>query len=160
MTVLRPDDDARGLRFRLVAASWNERIVTRLVNGALGTLRSQGAAEGDCTLWWVPGSFELPLAARWAAQTPFAAGPPDAVIALGCVIRGETEHFRIVSDNAAQGLLRVALDTGTPVLNGVLAAHDTAQAESRSGGEHGNAGSQAALAAVRMARLSRDVEAR
>jgi 6,7-dimethyl-8-ribityllumazine synthase len=157
---VKPGDDARGLRFSIVAASWNERIVERLLEGALATLRAQGMDDRDCSVWWVPGSFELPLAAKWAAETPLAAGPPDAVIALGCVIRGETEHFRIVADNAAQGLMRVALDTGRPVLNGVLAAHDAAQAESRSGGEHGNAGSQAALAAVRMARLRRETEAR
>lgn len=159
MTHVRPADDASGLRFRIVAAQWNERIVARLVDGALATLRSQGAADGDVEVWWVPGSYELPLAAGWAVETPFDSGPPDAVIALGCVIRGETEHFRLVSDTTAQGLMRVALETGTPVLNGVLAAHDAAQAEARAGGEHGNTGSQVALAAVRMARLRPEPEA-
>ncbi len=149
----RPSDDARGLRFRLVAAQWNERVVARLADGALATLRAQGAADADLSLWWVPGALELPLAAKWAAAEPFAAGAPDAVIALGCVIRGETEHFAIVARNAAGGLARVALETGVPVANGVLAVYDAAQADSRSGGEHGNAGSQAALAAIRMARL-------
>lgn len=157
---VRPGEDARGLRFRVVAAQWNERVVTRLVDGALATLQARGAAAGDVEVWWVPGSFELPLAARWAAGTPLPSGPPDAVIALGCVIRGETEHFRLVADSAARGLMRVALDTGTPVLNGVLAAYDAAQAEARSGGEHGNTGAQAALAAVRMARLRPAPEAR
>jgi 6,7-dimethyl-8-ribityllumazine synthase len=118
-------------------------------------------AESALEVWWVPGSFELPTAARWAAhhgsREPFGAPAAgfDAVIALGCVIRGETEHFRLVADGAAQGLMRVALDTGVPVLNGVLAADDAAQAEARSGGEHGNTGAQVALAAVRMANLRR-----
>lgn len=153
-TEVRPGDDAGGLRFRIVAAQWNERIVARLLEGARATLRARGAAVADVEVWWVPGSFELPLAARWAADGA------DAVIALGCVIRGETEHFRLVADGAAQGLLRVALDTGVPVTNGVLAVEDVAQAESRSGGEHGNAGAQAALAAIRMARLRPAREAR
>jgi 6,7-dimethyl-8-ribityllumazine synthase len=160
VTQVKPGDDARDLRFRIVAAQWNERIVARLVEGALATLRAQGAADADVEVWWVPGSYELPLAAGWAIDTPFASGQPDAVIALGCVIQGETEHFRLVADSTAQGLMRVALDTGTPVLNGVLAAHDAAQAEARSGGEHGNTGSQVALAAVRMARLRPEPEAR
>ena len=108
---------------------------------------------------WVPGSYELPQAARHAAIVRVIVPAldrewhPDAVIAVGCVIRGGTEHFRLVADAAAQGLLRVALDTGVPVTNGVLAVEDVAQAEARSGGEHGNAGSQAALAAVRMVNL-------
>lgn len=153
VAVVKPSDDARGLRFRVVAAQWNERVVARLVDGALATLRAQGAADADVSLWWVPGAFELPLAAKWAAGAPLAAGAPDAVIALGCVIRGETGHFAIVAENAARGIARVALETGVPVANGVLAVHDAAQAEARSGGPHGNAGSQAALAAIRMARL-------
>ena len=157
-----PSDDATGLRFCVVAAQWNESVVRRLVDGTLATLRSRGAAEADVEVWWVPGSFELPYAAQqaalWGRREEGAAGEDpyfDAVVALGCVIRGETEHFRIVADNAAQGLLRVALESGVPVLNGVLAVYDTAQAEARSGGEHRNTGSQAALAAVRMANLRR-----
>jgi 6,7-dimethyl-8-ribityllumazine synthase len=153
VTQVRPAEDARGLRIRIVAAQWNERIVSRLVDGALSTLAAQGAADDHVEVWWVPGSFELPVAASWALATPLAGALPDAVLALGCVIRGETEHFRLVADNTAHGLMRVSLDTGVPVLNGVLAAYDAAQAEARSGGEHGNTGSQAALAAVRMARL-------
>ncbi|MFN8586393.1 MAG: 6,7-dimethyl-8-ribityllumazine synthase [Candidatus Eisenbacteria bacterium] len=152
----RPEADANGLRFCLVAAQWNEAIVNRLVEGALGVLAAQGARDEDIEVRWVPGSFELPVAAFWAAGS----GEFDAVLAFGCVIRGETEHFRIVADAAAQGLLRVALDTGVPVLNGVLATYDAAQAESRAGGEHGNTGSQTALAAIRMARAAREAGTR
>ena len=148
----RPEADATGLRFCLVASQWNEAIVNRLVDGALGVLAAQGAQDDDVEVRWVPGAFELPVAAFWAAGS----GDFDAVLAFGCVIRGETEHFRIVADNAAQGLMRVALDTGVPVLNGVLATYDAAQAESRAGGEHGNTGSQVALAAIRMARAARE----
>ena len=165
MREIRPSDRAEHLRFCIVAAQWNEAIVKRLVEGALGTLRQQGASDDHIEVWWVPGSLELPGAALRAALR--GAGededgddrePFDAVIAVGCVIRGETEHFRLVSDHAAAGLMRVALDADLPVTNGVIAAYDLAQAESRSGGEHGNTGAQAALAAVRMANLHRASE--
>jgi len=159
---LTGSDDGAGLRIAIVAALWNESIVRRLVDGALATLRARGVGDDAIRVAWVPGSFELPTAASWFAPPRDAAGAPDApavataadaVIALGCVIRGETEHFRLVADAAAQGLLGVSLASGTPVANGVLAVEDAAQAEARSGGEHGNVGAQAALAAIRMANL-------
>ncbi|MCC6650325.1 MAG: 6,7-dimethyl-8-ribityllumazine synthase [Candidatus Eisenbacteria bacterium] len=153
---MRPEADATGLRFCIVAAQWNESVVTRLVDGALAVLAQQGASDGDVEVRWVPGAYELPVAALWAASS----GAFDAILAFGCVIRGETEHFRLVADAASEGLMRVALDTGVPVLNGVLAAYDVSQAESRSGGEHGNTGSQVALAGVRMARASHEAGAR
>ena len=143
------ESSASGRRFAVVAASWNEALVGRLVDAALDTLRGQGARDADLELTWVPGSLELPVAASWAA----ASGRFDAVLAFGVVIRGETEHFRLVADGAAQGLQRVALDTGVPVLNGVLAVYDAAQAEARAGGTHGNTGVQVALAAISMAAL-------
>jgi len=140
---------AAGRRFAVVAASWNEQRVKRLVDAALATLRRQGARDADIETTWVPGSLELPVAASWAA----ASGRFDAVLAFGVVIRGETEHFRLVADGAAQGLQRVALDTGVPVLNGVLAVYDASQADARAGGAHGNTGAQVALAAISMAAL-------
>ena len=157
---VRPAPDGKGLRIAVVAAQWNEAIVTRLVAGALETLLANGVADADVEVQWVPGSFELPTAAKWAATSgrrdAFGRPAPfDAVVACGCVIRGETEHFRLVADGAAQGLMQVALSTGVPVLNAVLAVENVAQAESRSGGVHGNAGSQAALAALRMVALKR-----
>ena len=148
---IRPDHDAHGHRYGLVAAHFNEAYVRRLVDAALDVLRGRGAADQDLEIVWVPGSFELPLACRWAADT----GRFDAVLAFGVVIRGETEHFRLVADAASQGLLQVMLDTGVPVLNGVLAAHDAAQAAARTGGELGNRGAEVALAAVHMAQLRR-----
>jgi 6,7-dimethyl-8-ribityllumazine synthase len=136
-------------RFAVVAARWNEAFVKRMVDSALDTLRREGVPDDHVQLTWVPGSHELPVAASWAARS----GRIDAVLAFGVVIRGETEHFRLVADGATQGLQRVALDTGVPVLNGVLAVYDAAQAEARCGGTHGNTGAQTALAALAMARL-------
>jgi len=149
MRELMPENDARGLRFALVASRFNEAYVRRLADAAAEVLRGRGAADGDLERWWVPGSFELPLACRWAATS----GRFDAVLAFGVVIRGETEHFRLVSDAASDGLLRVGLETGVPVLNGVLAAYDAEQAAARTGGALGNRGAEVALAAVQMARL-------
>lgn len=156
MRELAPDADARGLRFALVASSFNEAYVRRLADAAAEVLRHRGASDEDLERWWVPGAFELPLACRWAA----ASGRFDAVLAFGVVIRGETEHFRLVADAASDGLLRAGLATGVPVLNGVLAAHDAEQAAARTGGALGNRGAEIALAGVRMARLRRLAEAR
>jgi 6,7-dimethyl-8-ribityllumazine synthase len=141
--------EGAGRRFVVVAARFNEAHVKRMVDAALDVLRRNGVADGAIDVWWVPGSFELPLAARWAAET----GRCDAVLAFGVVIRGETEHFRLVAETSAHGLMRVALDTGVPVLDGVLAAHDAAQAEARTGGAAGNRGADVALAALQMAAL-------
>jgi 6,7-dimethyl-8-ribityllumazine synthase len=138
------------LRFAIVAARWNETFVRRMVDAALDTLRRGGARDEDITQTWVPGSLELPVAAKWAADS----GGYGAVLAFGVVIRGETEHFRLVADGVTHGLQRVALDSGVPVLHGVLAVEDAAQAEARCGGSHGNTGAQVALAALAMAPLS------
>ena len=148
---LTPDPDATGRRFCLVAARFNEPYVKRLVDAALDVLRQRGASDADLDVVWVPGSFEVPLACRWAAQSRKF----DAVLAFGLVLRGETEHFRLVADAASSGLLRVALDSGVPVLNGVLAAYDADQAAARTGGVLGNRGAEVALAAVHMANLRR-----
>lgn len=151
-----PEPDARGCRFAVVAARWNEGHVRRLVDAALDVLARHGAAAGDIEVTWVPGSLELPLACLWAAKS----GRWDAVLAFGVVVRGETEHFRLVADVSAHGLGRVALDTGVPVLNGVLAAHHVSQVTDRTGGAIGNRGAEVALAAIRMARLRRAAEPR
>ena len=149
MPETRSDHDAHGRRFALVASRFNESYVRRLVDAAVATLRSRGAADDALEITWVPGSYELPLAAQWAAGS----GRFDAVLAFGVVIRGETEHFRLVADAASDGLMRVMLDTGVPVLNGVLAANDAEQAAARTGGALGNRGAEVALAAVQMAAL-------
>jgi 6,7-dimethyl-8-ribityllumazine synthase len=151
-----PAADAAGARFALVAARWNLEHVRRMVDAALEALRRQGAGEDDLTLWWVPGSHELPVAARWAADS----GRFDAILAFGVVIRGETEHFRLVAEAASRGILEVSLATGVPVLNGVLAVESAVQADARTGGEMGNTGTQVALAAAQMARLRRQAGGR
>jgi len=147
----RTDREAAGHRFCLVAARFNETYVRRLVEAARDVLAGRGAAASDLEEVWVPGSFELPLACRWAA----ASGRFDAVLAFGVLIRGETEHFRLVAEAATQGIMRAMLDTGVPVLNGVLATLDAEQAASRCGGAHGNRGAEVALAAVHMASLGK-----
>lgn len=155
-TEVQPDHDAHGHRYCLVAARFNEAYVRRLVDAALEVLERRGAAASDLEVVWVPGSFELPLACRWAARS----GRFDAVLAFGVVIRGETEHFRLVAEEATGGLQRVALESDVPVLNGLLATLDADQAAARSGGEKGNRGAEVALAAVQMAGLRRRMGAR
>jgi 6,7-dimethyl-8-ribityllumazine synthase len=150
------DHDARGHRFCLVASRFNETHVQRLLTAAIETLRQRGAAPSDMEIIRVPGGFELPIACRWAAQT----GRFDAIVALGVVIRGETEHFRLVSESATEGLMQVSLETGVPVLNALLAVHDAAQADARTGGTHGNRGADVALAAIQMARVRRAMRVR
>jgi len=149
---LRPGHDAHGLRFCLVAARFNEAYVRRLTDSALEVLARNGAALGDVEVWWVPGSFELPLACQWAAESRRF----DAVLAFGVLIRGGTEHFRLVAEATTHGLTRVSLDASVPVLNGVLAVHDAEQAAERTGGTLGNRGAEVALAAVQMAGLARE----
>ena len=148
----RPPHDAHGHRYCLVAARFNETYVRRLVDAALDVLEKGGASRSDLEVWWVPGSFELPLACKWAAESRRF----DAVLALGVLIRGETEHFRLVAESATHGLTLVALETSVPVLNGVLAVHDAGQADARTGGPIGNRGAEVALAAVQMAGLARE----
>lgn len=155
MREFRPDADANGHRYCVIAARFNEPYVRRLVDAALAVLRQRGASEDNIDVAWVPGSFEVPLACRWAAESRRY----DAVLAFGLVLRGETEHFRLVADAASHGILRVSLDTGVPVLNGVLAAYDPDQAAARTGGALGNRGAEIALAAVHMVRLRREFEA-
>jgi 6,7-dimethyl-8-ribityllumazine synthase len=150
------DHDARGHRFCLVASRFNETHVNRMLAAATDTLRNRGAAPSDLEVVRVPGGFELPVACRWAAQS----GRFDAIIALAVVIEGETEHFRLVAEAATDGLMQVALETGVPVLNAVLAVHDAGQADARTGGPHGNRGADVALAAIQMARLRRAMRVR
>ena len=145
--------DAAGLRVAIVASRFNETITRQLLEGALSGLRRCGLDDAGTTVAWVPGAFELPLAARRLA----ASGEFDAVIALGAVIRGATAHFDHVAGQAAAGLARAALDTGVPVIFGVLTTDTIEQAIERSGTKAGNKGFDAALAAVEMADLLRQL---
>lgn len=139
--------DARGRRFALVASRFNGSVVRRLLDGALDCLRRHGVAEDDVEVVWVPGAFEIPLAARRLASS----GGYDAVICLGAVIRGETPHFDHVAGQAAAGIARAAEESGVPVVFGVVTADTAEQAEARAGGKHGNRGWDAAMAAMEIA---------
>jgi len=148
VTEYRGTEEAGGRRYAVVAARFNEVVVRKLVEGALEGLRAKGAGD-EVDLAWVPGSFELPLVAHRMA----ASGGYAAVICLGAVIRGETPHFDHVAEQAATGVRRAAEDTGLPVIFGVLTTDTFAQAMARAGGEHGNKGWDAAMAAMEMASL-------
>ncbi|MGH8999778.1 MAG: 6,7-dimethyl-8-ribityllumazine synthase [Acidimicrobiia bacterium] len=145
--------DSQGLRIAVVASRFNETITKALLDGALSTLRRCGVDEAGTTVAWVPGAFEIPLAARRLA----ASGEFDAVICLGAVIRGATPHFDLVAGQAAAGATRAALDTGVPVIFGVLTTDTIEQAVERSGTKAGNKGADAALAAIEMADLLRQL---
>ena len=143
--------DTVGARIAIVAARFNDFVVSRLLESALDTLSRYGLGTDDTLVVRVPGAFELPLAARWLAR----GGEADAVIALGAVIRGDTPHFDYVCAEAARGLQAASVETGVPVVFGVLTCDDPAQADARAGGERGNKGSEAALAALEMVSLRR-----
>src|SRR5256885_1412933 len=131
-------------RFAIVAAKFNHEVVERLVAGANDALRRQGVAEDAIDLLWVPGSFELPLVAqRLAASKKYA-----AVICLGAVIRGDTDHYDYVAGEAAGGVARAALATGVPVIFGILTCDTLEQAINRAGGKAGNKGLDAAMTAI------------
>ncbi|KMM75789.1 MULTISPECIES: 6,7-dimethyl-8-ribityllumazine synthase [Xanthomonas] len=136
-------------RFAIIASRWNARITDVLVAGARQSLAGNGIAEDAVDVIRVPGAWELPLVAARLA----AAGKHAAIIALGCVIRGDTRHYEHVADGCAEGLLRVSLDFRIPVLNGVLAVEQVEDAEARAGGSHGNKGEEAALSALEMVNL-------
>jgi 6,7-dimethyl-8-ribityllumazine synthase len=144
--VIRP---LRSARYAIVASRWNPRIVDALIAGALGALREHGVEESAIDVVRVPGALEIPLAASQLASARRHA----AIIALGCVVRGDTRHFEHVADGCAEGLMRVALEFRIPVLNGVLAVDRHADAEARAGGAQGNKGADVALAALEMADL-------
>ena len=146
--------DAGGKRFALVASRFNEIISSRLISGAIDSLLRHGAEEENIELYRVPGSFEVPLVARKVA----AGGKFHAVICLGAVIRGETPHFDFVAAGAARGVARVALDSGVPVIFGVVTADTLEQAIQRAGGKTGNRGADAAAAAIETANLLQEME--
>ncbi len=138
-----------GQRFGIVVARFNELVTRRLLEGAIDALTRHGVQPEDIEVAWVPGSFELPVAARALAGT----GRFSAIICLGAVIRGATPHFEYVASQAAAGIGRVALDCGLPVAFGVVTADTQEQALERAGGKVGNRGAEAALTALEMANL-------
>ena len=145
--------DASGLRVGIVVARFNELVSQRLLDGAVDTLLRHGADDEHLTVVWVPGSFEIPIAARTLAEQ----GEIDAVICVGAVIRGETAHFDYVAGEAARGVAAVHASTGVPAGFGVLTVDTLEQALDRAGGKHGNKGADAAIAAIEMANLLREL---
>jgi 6,7-dimethyl-8-ribityllumazine synthase len=146
-----PDLAGAELHLALIVSRYNEDVTRRLLRGAMGALEAAGVQEPD--VYWVPGALELPVTALALAEK----GQHDAIVALGCVIRGETHHFEIVANQAAAGLMQVQLDTGVPIAFGVLTTDDKDQALARSGPKN-NKGAEAAEAAIEMANLLRSIQ--
>ena len=149
MRELKGDLQGQGLRMAVVVSRFNEHVTQPLLEGAKSGLVSHGVEDDDITVIRVPGSFELPLVAKTLAES----GHYDAIICLGAVIRGETTHYDLVSTQATYGISAVALKTGVPVTFGVLATENMDQAVNRAGGKNGNAGHNASMVAIEMARL-------
>ncbi len=144
---------AAGLRFGIVVSRFNEMVTERLLQGALETLRRAGAIDTDLTVVRVPGSFEIPFAAQRLAAT----GSCDAIICLGALIRGETDHYDYLASTVTRGIAEVSLKHNLPVAYGVLTAGTVEQAINRAGLKHGNKGVEAALSAVEMADVGRQL---
>jgi len=145
--------DGTGMRIGIVVSRFNDIISTRLLAGAAGALRELGLSDGDVAVIWVPGAFEIPIAARELAK----GGSVDAVVCLGAVIRGDTPHFDYVAGEAAHGVASVHVTTGIPATFGVLTVDSIEQATDRAGGKYGNKGAEAAVAAVEMVSLLREL---
>ena len=143
-----------GARFAIIASRWNPRITDALVTAARDAFVGNGVAAAAIDVVRVPGAWELPIAARELA----VAGKHAAIAARGGVVRGDTRHYEQVADGASEGLMRGALDTGVPVMNGVLAVERFEDAAARAGGSHGNKGEEAALVAIEMADLRRKLQ--
>ncbi len=142
---------AEGFSFAVVVARFNGDLTARLAEGAVRTLEAHGAAEGCVRVFHVPGSFEISLLAQRLAAT----GRFDAIVCVGCVIRGETSHYEHLCDEVFRGLGEVSRRSGVPVTVGVVTAENLDQARARAGGQAGNRGADAALAAIEMAGLYR-----
>jgi 6,7-dimethyl-8-ribityllumazine synthase len=135
-------------RFAVIVSRFNETVTDRLLAGARACFRDHGVKDADVKVYSVPGAWELPVAALHAARAGYA-----GVVAIGCVVRGDTPHFDYVAGGAAEGLARVSVETGVPVAFGVLTTEDMDQALDRAGGRHGNKGYEAAQTALEMADL-------
>jgi 6,7-dimethyl-8-ribityllumazine synthase len=143
--------NAKGFRFAIVASRWNDFLTSRLIEGALDALAQLAADEKRVELFRVPGSFEIPLCALKAAES----GKFDAVVCLGVIIRGQTPHFEYIAAEVARGISQAALQTGVPVLFGVVTADTVEHAIDRAGVKLGNKGFEAATAAVELVNLYR-----
>lgn len=147
--VVKVDLIAKGKKFGVVVSRFNEFLSSKLVEGALDTLRQHGAADNSIDVIWVPGSFEIPVIAQKMAKSK----KYDSVICLGTVIRGDTPHFDYIAGEVSKGVAKVSLDTGIPCIFGVITADNLEQAIERTGTKQGNKGRDAALSAIEMANL-------
>ena len=143
-----------GLRFMLVVSRFNEFISARLLEGAQDALLRHGVKEGDIEVAWTPGAFEIPLVAKLMAQS----GKYNAIICLGTVIRGGTPHFEYIASEVSKGIAKVGLETGMPIIFGVITADTLEQAIERAGTKEGNMGFRAAVNGIEMANLLKSLE--
>ena len=151
---LKIDMNGNGLKIAIVSARFNEIVTRQLMLGAVETLDRYGVDDDDISIAWVPGSFELPVVAKAFAES----GKYDAIICLGAVIRGETDHYNMVANQSASGIASVGRETGVPTIFGVLTTENMDQAINRSGGKSGNLGSNSAVAAVETALLIKSIK--
>ncbi|MBN1515639.1 6,7-dimethyl-8-ribityllumazine synthase [Candidatus Sumerlaeota bacterium] len=149
MKIYEGDFTGSGLKAYIIVSRFNELISNKLLGGCLDGLKRHGVAEDDISVSWVPGSLEMPVVAKAAAQS----GKYDAVICLGCIIRGGTDHYDHVCNQTAAGVAKAALETGKPIIFGVLTTNTIEQAIERAGTKAGNKGFDAAMAAIEMANL-------
>lgn len=145
---------AKNRRFGIIVSEWNPEITGALYNGAFSSLLENGASEADIITKYVPGSFELPLGAKYLIENARV----DAVICLGCVIQGKTRHFDFICHSVANTIAQLNVEYNIPVIFGVLTTDNFQQAKERSGGQHGNKGTEAAVVAIKMAALKEDIQ--
>jgi len=146
--------DAGKMRFGIVVSDWNREVTHSLLEGSITTLKKHGASESNIIVRHVPGSFELTLGAQFLAEYDDL----DAIICLGCVIQGETPHFSYICQGVTQGITQLNLEYNIPFIFGVLTTLNQEQALERAGGKHGNKGDEAAVTAIKMAALQREME--
>jgi len=146
--------DAAKMRFGIVVSDWNREITRALLDGAVNTLKKHGASDNNIVVKHVPGSFELTLGGQFLAEYDDL----DAIICLGCVIQGETPHFTYICQSVAYGITQLNLEYNIPFIFGVLTTLNIEQAHDRAGGKHGNKGDEAAVTAIKMAALQREIE--
>jgi len=146
--------DAANMRFGIVVSDWNIEITQALLDGAVNTLKKHGASDNNIVVKHVPGSFELTLGGQFLAEYDDL----DAIICLGCVIQGETPHFTYICQSVSYGITQLNLEYNIPFIFGVLTTLNIEQALDRAGGKHGNKGDEAAVTAIKMAALQREIE--
>ena len=152
---LQGDLNGENLRIGIVVSRFNEFVTAKLLDGAVSSLTQHGVRDDDVTIAWVPGAFEIPLVTEKMARS----GRYDAIVCVGAVIKGETDHYTFVAQEAAKGIASTSRSTGVPVVFNVLTTNTVQQAIDRAGGKHGNTGHKAGVAAIEMANLLRTLEA-